>query len=141
MKKIIFILFLFPGLVSNAQLKRKKIEQLEQALYCCLESKGCVNDTIYIFNVIEKNAPKKEEKTKRKVSKIEAKTENKTQKQKTKRNFFFQFFQTIRTFIGSLTLGQIFGGGAGSAGLLTGAGLFFEKYKPLSRIFGFVNKK
>lgn len=156
MKKLIFILFLF-SIAKAKPNKAQKIKNLESALRACVSAKEVLSDTLYIE--IEKEPTRKEikaEKVKSKhevqkvkieakkeiiLSKKEVKTNKTEQKQKTKRNFFFQFFQTIRTFIGSLTMGQIFGGGAGAAGALTTAGLFFEKYKPLSRIFGFLNKK
>ena len=130
--------------IANAQVNKKKLRtslhDCEEALSACLSAKQITNDTIYIYKVIEAEAPKKELKTKRKIEKIHAKAHKQKEKQKTKRNFFFQFFQTVRTFIGSLTLGQIFGGGAGATGLLTSFGLFFEKYKPITRIFEYLKK-
>ena len=160
MRKLIFIIFLF-SIAQAKPNKAQKIKNLENALRACISNKEVLSDTLYME--IHKEPTRKEMKAEIKCNKVKSKHEvqkakieakkaivlakkevktNKTeQKQKTKRNFFFQFFQTIRTFIGSLTMGQIFGGGAGAAGALTTAGLFFKKYKPLSRIFGFLNKK
>jgi hypothetical protein len=142
MKTIIPFILIFS--IANAQVNKKKLRtnlhDCEEALSACLRASEISNDTIYIYKVIEAQAPKKALKAKRKIEKIKGKTEKQKEKQKTKRNFVFQLFQTTRTFIGSLTLGQIFGGGAGATGLLTSFGLFFEKYKPITKIFEFIKK-
>ena len=142
MKIIISFILLFG--IANAQVNKKKLRNnlhdCEEALSACLSASQISNDTIYIYKVIKAQATKKELKTRRKIEKIKGKTQKQKEKQKTKRNFVFQFFQTIRTFIGSLTLGQILGGGAGATGLITSFGLFFEKYKPITKIFEFIKK-
>ena len=149
MKKLILILFLF-SIAQAKPNKAQKIKNLENALRTCLSNKEVLSDTIHIE--IEKEPTRKEIKAEIKCNKVKSKHEvekvkieakkaivlakqevktNKTeQKQKTKRNFVFQFFSSIKRIITSLTMGQLIGGGSGVAGLVA----MVEKYKPLSKL-------
>jgi len=140
MKKAILIILLFG--TSQAQVNKKKLRSnlhdCERVLSACLSAKDTISDTIYIYSAKEAQAPKKALKTKRKIEKIHAKTEKQKEKQKTKRNFVFQFFTSIKRIITSLTLGQQFAGGGGIAALYTA---FVEKYKPFSKLFSVFKNK
>lgn len=134
------ITFAHAGLKKQRELKNE-VNNCENALKVCLSSKDVVHDTIFIYSGKQAvKVAKQSEKTKRKLSKQENKTSRNNQDEKTKRNFVFQLFQTIRTFIGSLTLGQLFGGGAGASGLIVAIGGFFEKYRPLTKFASLFKK-
>jgi hypothetical protein len=141
MKKAILIILLFG--TSQAQVNKKKLRSnlhdCESALSACLSAKDTIGDTIYIYTAKEAvKVAKQAEKTKRKLSKHDNKTERKEQSEKTKRNFVFQFFTSIKRIITSLTLGQQFAGGGGIAALYTA---FVEKYKPFSKLFSVFKNK
>jgi len=137
MKNVILALFTFTFMFTFtftfAQGKRKQLKICQEALKRCYCDNDIKVDTIVVYKgkqAVKIN--KQNEKTKRKENTQETKQKKTEQKNKTKRNFVFQFFSSIKSFIRSLTIGQLVAGGAGASGFITLIMGFAEKHKPIS---------
>jgi Na+/glutamate symporter len=166
MNKLILILLIIGSSIScfaGPKETKRQLHAAEAALKLCMASNNVAIDTLIIYGdkvavKMVKAAEKRkkaaqkaktkqlsnEEKTAKHEAKQETKQNKASERNKTKRNFVFQFFNSIKAIARSLTIAQILGSGEGWAaigGAVGSLGLFFEKFKPLTSVFNAVKPK
>lgn len=149
MKKTFLIpIFLSIAVFSFAGKKKKslreEVEFYKTAFLECLSENNLSIDTIHVEHVETSNRKpkqamklrKRELKAEIKLSNLERKKEKQEGKQKTKRNFVFQLFDTIKKGISAIKWVSI----AKGTGFVALVGGFFEKYKPFAKVFSLFSR-
>lgn len=122
----------------------EEVEFYKTAFLECLSANNLSFDTIRVegvelANVKPKQAVKlrkRELKAEIKLSNLERKKEKQEERQKTKRNFIFQLFDTIKKGFNTVKWVSI-AKGTGAVALVGG---FFEKYKPFTKVFSLFSR-
>lgn len=149
MKKTFLISILLSVAVFSFAGKKKKdlheeVEFYKTAFLECLSKKNLSFDTIHVEHIETSNKKpkqavklrKRELKAEIKLYNLKRKKEKQQGKQKTKRNFVFQLFDTIKKGINTVKWVSI----AKGTGVVALVGGFFEKYKPFTKVFSLFSR-